>query len=111
MENGIGSSWDKELREYILKVSGESRDYLQVGEFSTQIHLTFEDGSYVFFRHAICIISHQRNEVAVFTEHCGNCAFPLLGTRVEVLKPQYQDFGMAETVMTNNGDGSDSIQV
>ena len=41
------------------------------------VRLRFEDGSEVHFRYAFFIEDASRNELAVFTEHCGHHVFPL----------------------------------
>lgn len=57
-----------------LRVKGR----LGAGDFPLAgVRLRFEDGSEVSFRYAFFVEDRERNELAVFTEHCGTHVFPM----------------------------------
>lgn len=47
------------------------------------VQLTFEDGSEASFRYAFFVEDRERDELAVFTEHCGYHVFSLHGLQFE----------------------------
>lgn len=62
-----------------------SRDLFLASDFVTGLCLRFEDGSSALFKHAFCLKDEERDEIAVFTEHCGYHIFPLIGTEIDSL--------------------------
>lgn len=91
----IPARWLDAVRAHVRATRGEDRDHLTAFDFSTSqsVQLTFEDGSYAFFRYAFCLRDDEAHEVAVFTEHCGYHFFSSMGLRVEVLQSirEHQD--------------------
>jgi hypothetical protein len=48
---------------------------LRSGDFEGALRITFEDESEALFYSAFCALDQQREELAVFTEHCGYHVF------------------------------------
>ena len=68
--------WRAWLCAYRPRWNGELSAY----DFADEdVQLRFEDGSGATFRYAFCAIDEGRNEIAVFTEHCGYHVFRLAG--------------------------------
>ena len=59
---------------------------LSAYDFNTSVSVLFEDGSHVFFDNAFLVPDRNRNELVVFTEHCGYHIFPLKGSKWALLK-------------------------
>ena len=62
----------------------KQRGGLTTEDFDGTVRLSFEDGSRCVFRDAIMVTDCKREEVAVFTEHCGYHIFPLRATTLKV---------------------------
>jgi hypothetical protein len=84
----VPETWKARLRQYIRERSGEDRDFLRAGDFSSRqsIHIRFPDGSFVFFRFAFALVDEPTGQVAVFTEHCGYHVFPAGEAELDVLQ-------------------------
>ena len=88
MPHAVSEDWKPRLRAYLRERTGEERDRLSAGDFSTRqsVIIRFPDGSQVLFRYAFAITDEARREVAVFTEHCGYHVFPLGEAELEVVQ-------------------------
>jgi len=75
--------WNDRIKERSLADSDGKFEELSAGAFRGNIRLIFEDESYAFFTGAFHIEDEVREEIAVFTEHCGYHIFPAWGLRVE----------------------------
>lgn len=76
----VPDAWREPLRQFIRDQFQEDRGQLLATVFKHDVWLRFPDGSSAIFKYALYLIARGRNEVAVFTEHCGYHAFPLHGT-------------------------------
>lgn len=66
-------------KDWIVEKKSDGR--LSAYDFNTAVSVSFEDGSHAFFDSAFAVPGPARNELAVFTEHCGYHIFPLTGTK------------------------------
>lgn len=76
--------WQDNLREH-LRSKGSRFNEPSIADFTHDLRLTFEDGSYGFFIYAFFIADKGKHEVAVFTEHCGYHIYPFCITRLETI--------------------------
>ena len=65
-------------QDWIAKNKENGR--LSCSDFKDTVELVFEDGSSANFNYAFAVEDKERNELAVFTEHCGYHVFCLSGT-------------------------------
>jgi hypothetical protein len=82
--------WKNKIYSYLLEKGSEySPKYkrFSVYDFSDNFSLkiSFEDGSYAFFKDAFYWIDEEAKEVAVFTEHCGYHLFNLPEILIETV--------------------------
>ena len=63
--------WSAWLRAYRPQTGGE----LRANDFGGTVELEFEDESEARFKWAFCALDSERDELAVFTEHCGYHVF------------------------------------
>ncbi|MFC1834097.1 hypothetical protein ACFL2Q_05100 [Thermodesulfobacteriota bacterium] len=75
--NRLPKHWQEWINMYAKDKSGGEYDTLNYRDFTGYVHLKFPDGSYAFFEYAFCVEYEERQELAVFTEHCGYHVFPL----------------------------------
>ncbi len=77
----LPTHWQEWVRRWALENSGGKADRLGAAHFNANgcVKLLFQDGSYALFEHAFYAVDDVRNELAVFTEHCGYHIFPLHG--------------------------------
>jgi hypothetical protein len=64
----------KHWQDYIKK-----NNWFDLSQFNSFVSIQFEDGSNMFFNYAFLVRDEQREEIAVFTEHCGYYVFPTRG--------------------------------
>jgi len=89
----LPARWKDKLREYIHEVLGKQRDTLGATDFRHTVSVRLPDGSYALFKYAFYIIDQSRQEVGVFTEHCGYHLFPLVDATFELLESEQRDIG------------------
>lgn len=78
--------WKARVTELAMAQSDSKFKTFGAHGFGNQhLRITFDDGSYVFFRYAFCLTDSEANEIAIFTEHCGYHIFPAVGTIIEVV--------------------------
>lgn len=82
--------WLSRLESHLVQL-GSDRKQLSAYEFQHDLKIAFGDGSFVFFKYALCLKDETLNELAIFTEHCGYHIFPLEETQVEELIPKWTD--------------------
>ena len=75
--------WNNWIKEFSLAQSDGKYEKLGAGVFRGNIRLIFDDGSNAFFDGAFHVEDEERQEIAVFTEHCGYHIFRASGLRVE----------------------------
>ncbi len=83
-------------------LSSRPKGRLLAEDFSAKIQLHFGDGSYAFFDYAFAVLDVSRQEVAVFTEHCGYHIFSARG--LEVTPLDWQDAGAFSKANLKNTD-------
>ena len=68
------------------------RNWFDLSQFNGYVWIQFEDGSHCFFNYAFMVIHEEREELAVFTEHCGYYVFSTRGLenyrQLKFTKPQ-----------------------
>ena len=84
--NYLPDHWQKWVKEYSLKKTNGKFDRLSAYDFPTNVTLIFPDGSNAHFTGAFYVEDHERNELAVFTEHCGYHIFPIGDLKYELVK-------------------------
>jgi hypothetical protein len=74
----LPQKWKDRIEIYV-KENGSKYKQLSAYDFSLNqnIKITFDDGSYAFFKYAFYWTDDEAKEVAVFTEHCGYHIFYL----------------------------------
>lgn len=75
--------WNNWIRRFSLAATEGRYEELGAGTFRGNVRLVFEDGSYAFFECALFVEDESREELAVFTEHCGYHVFSSRGVRAE----------------------------
>jgi hypothetical protein len=75
--NRLPVYWQKWIENYTKEASNGKWDRLRAGDFSGSVKIRFPDGSFVLFENAFYAIDESRDELAVFTEHCGYHVFSL----------------------------------
>lgn len=85
----IPPGFEQLVRDHVRRTRGEERDHLSATDFPSgqAVRLSFPDGSFAYFEHAFFIKDPVRQQVAVFTEHCGYHVFPLADIAVVTLRP------------------------
>jgi hypothetical protein len=53
-------------QEYI-----KEKNWFDLQQFNGCVAVQYEDGSNMLFKYAFAVLDEKRNELAVFTEHCG----------------------------------------
>lgn len=84
-EKYLPQHWRDWLREFSLSRSGGKYSSLDASLFQSKVRLLFVDGSQAFFDFAFYAKDSPREEIAVFTEHCGYHVFSSRGLQVEQL--------------------------
>ncbi len=51
---------------------------LEIADFHHKVSIQYLDGSSVIFRDALALVSLSRQQVGIFTRHCGYLQFPLV---------------------------------
>jgi hypothetical protein len=64
----------------------EKNGWFDLRQFNFCVAIHYEDGSYMFFKYAFVVHDEGREEIAVFTEHCGYFVLPTRGLEWHVLK-------------------------
>ena len=77
--SSLPAHWQEWLRMWAMKRSGGKYDGLGANDFRGSVKLSFDDGSFALFENAFHAVDEAREEIAVFTEHCGHHVFPLPG--------------------------------
>lgn len=75
----IPAHWQEWVGNWASKNSEGKYDRLGANSFNGCVKLKFDDGSYALFEYAFYAVDEERNELAVFTEHCGYHIFSLIG--------------------------------
>ena len=70
--------WQHWVEEWAKNKSGGKHNRLSAQDFNGCVKLTFPDDSYALFEFAFYAVDEEREELAVFTEHCGYHVFPLV---------------------------------
>jgi len=73
--------WKALIEKRVQERSGGRFKTLGAADFQLDqtVDLGFPDGSVATFKAAFFIIDTERQELGVFTEHCGHHVFPLAG--------------------------------
>ena len=73
MRHHIPDYWKSLVRAHILRTRGVDRDSLGASDFPNDrsVRVEWPDKSFAVFRHAFFLRDEARQEVGVFTEHCG----------------------------------------
>lgn len=71
--------WNDWIRRYALEKSNGKYETLRAYDFSGSLTVQFIDGSVVKFKGAFCAEDQEKEELAVFTEHCGYHIFNIHG--------------------------------
>ncbi|ELI5391752.1 hypothetical protein RRJ89_004358 [Vibrio parahaemolyticus] len=84
MRKELVVNWAQILSEKLGRSAYElSLNGLTCADFPPDsIEIIFEDDSYCKFNYAFAVINEPRQEVAIFTEHCGYHVFSSLGVSV-----------------------------
>ena len=69
--------WQHWVETWAYERSGGKRNRLGLEDFNGSVKLHFPDDSYAVFEFAVYAVDEERQELAVFTEHCGYHVFPL----------------------------------
>ncbi len=69
--------WQQWVIAWSKERSGGERDRLGLEDFNGCVKLRFPDDSHAVFEYAFYVVDEEREELAVFTEHCGYHVFPL----------------------------------
>ena len=85
MEATLSEYWMQRLEQFVLEKSGGKSRRPSATDFSHAVELKFPDGSLARFRFAFHLLDAERNEVAVFTEHCGYHIFPAESVEISTL--------------------------
>ncbi len=91
MKHGdLPQRWKDKIYSYLLENGSEySRKYKRFSAYdfsdNFSLKISFEDGSYAFFKDAFYWIDEESKEVAVFTEHCGYHLFNLPEILIETV--------------------------
>jgi hypothetical protein len=76
--DGLPEHWKQWIDDYVkIHPNPDREEGLVASDFSGTVIVDFEDTSQVVFKHAFCVFAADRNELAVFTEHCGYYVFSL----------------------------------
>ncbi|GAL03314.1 hypothetical protein JCM19237_6207 [Photobacterium aphoticum] len=88
MNKQLVAKWSEQLSQQLGRSASEiSVTGLYCHDFSADyVELYFEDESYCKFNDALVILNGEKNEVAVFTEHCGYFEFSSLGMSIYTYK-------------------------
>ncbi len=87
--NAAVGDWAEALAKWLGRSATEvAENGLGASDFAsaTEVHVDFEDGSTATFRYAFAVESERRDEIGVFTEHCGYWCFPRRGVTIRVTK-------------------------
>jgi len=92
MTNPMVLEWAEELANHLGRSAEDIRNEgLEAGDFrvGSRVEIRFPDRSFARFRSAFAVISEARQQVGVFTEHCGYLVFPLV-PEMEIVQSQRQ---------------------
>lgn len=78
--------WKDKIELYLIN-QGSKWKQLSAYDFSSDSNLkiTFDDGSFAFFKDSFYWLDEKNREIAVFTEHCGYHIFNLPELLIETL--------------------------
>lgn len=76
--------WQENLREYLRNRDSRFNEP-SLADFTNDLRIAFDDRSSAFFRYAFFIADKEKNEVAVFTEHCGYHIYPFCIASLETI--------------------------
>ena len=83
-EDALPDHWQSWVRQRAASLSGGKHVRLGADAFGRgAVRLQFEDGSHATFHYAFAVADVERNELAVFTEHCGYHVFRFVGTECD----------------------------
>ncbi len=83
LQKHLPEHWREWIRKFSLPTSDGKYSELGAGVFRGSVRLVFDDGSNAFFESSFFIEDESREELAVFTEHCGYHIFSLRGVTAE----------------------------
>jgi hypothetical protein len=78
-QKNLPNHWLEWIRSFSLKQSDGKYQELSAGYFRGKVGLRFQDGSHAFFENAFFVKDEERQEIALFTEHCGYHVFNAQG--------------------------------
>lgn len=75
----LPSQWRSVIERRVVERSGGRFKTLGAADFppGQTVDIRFPDGSVATFRNAFFVVDERRQELGVFTEHCGHHIFPL----------------------------------
>ena len=73
----LPDNWQQWIVSWARECSEGKRDRLGIEDFNGCVKIRFLDGSHALFEYAFYAVDEKRQELAVFTEHCGYHIFPL----------------------------------
>ena len=90
MDVALPEHWKQRLENYVLEKPSGKHQRLSATDFQigSTVQITFPDGSLVQFRFAFHLVDEEREEIAVFTEHCGHHLFPSHGVQIASSRSQ-----------------------
>lgn len=71
--------WQQWIERYAKEASNGKWDRLSANDFGGSVKLRFADGTFLMFEYAFYDVDEAKEELAVFTEHCGYHLIPLSG--------------------------------
>lgn len=76
----ILENWIEALAKRVGRSAQSIKDdgCLDLADFHHKVSIQYLDGSSVIFRDALALVSLSRQQVGVFTRHCGYLQFPLV---------------------------------
>ncbi|MBX3243452.1 MAG: hypothetical protein KF685_03160 [Acidobacteria bacterium] len=75
--------WQECVKKY-LETQDHQYDQISLADFKGHTKIVFDDDSFAYFRYSFYLIDAERNELGVFTEHCGYHIFPLYNVTIEI---------------------------
>ncbi len=83
-KTNLPERWQEEIQNYLVEIGSKYKS-LSIDNFSNDLSIDFDDGSYAFFHNAFYIVKKDWKEIAIFTEHNGYHIYPLLTVKIETI--------------------------